>query len=338
MGEEKYPNFSLEKYLKENGISFVEHDSEDHVEFAMNCPKCVDRGEKRPDTKHRLWINKRDGHFYCYNCAWAGRILHLVRALSHCNLQKAITILKGDLISSFDILNFPLVHEEYEFDEDEEIPLREVELPHGFIAFGEEKKKTIYHKYIHRRGISTKQAKNQMWGYCRVGYLKHRIVVPTFINDRLVFWQARDILENKHPLFGTKDYKKVLNPRGVSARKVLYNYDNAKNCSTIILTEGFMDVEKVGAQAVATNGKVLHSAQHYLLSKTKAKKVIIMYDPDAFTDYKRKEKCCSAQVAANTLASSFDVGFCRLPEGRDAGSYEVGELAEYIESHTTTSL
>jgi len=338
--KERFPNFSLDSYLKQQKVYFRKHDSEDHTEYATNCPECKKRGEARPDTKKRLWINPKKGTFYCYNCGWDGPLTRLVQTFSKCDWRRAIKILEGDRPSSLELLNFELIHEEFDFNDEKE-KLREIEFPHGFQLFADFacETDTIYHDYLDSRGVPLEIAIAHGWGFSDVGFVKHRIVVPHYVNERLVFWQARDVLEDDHPDYGTKDYKKVLNPKGCSARSVLYNYDVAKLHGEIILCEGFIDAIKAGPNAVATNGKVLHAAQVELLTNTNAKSIIILWDDDAYTDEKiytkgrfkgKIKKPSSAKAAQSALQSFFKVRFVRLPAGRDAGSYEMGELESVI--------
>ena len=90
-----------------------------------------------------------------------------------------------------------------------------------------------------------------------------------------------------------------------------------------------MDAAKAGPAAVAVNGKTLHAAQVEWLTKTKARKVCLLLDPDAFTDGRRKGdkvKPSSVEAARALLSIYFTVRTVRLPEGRDAGSYRAGEL------------
>jgi len=335
----KFPNFDLGHYLKENGVYYLKHDSDDHVEYAMNCPMCRLRGEKRSDTKRRLWVNPRVGMFTCYNCDWSGPLERLVQIFSKCDVERAIRILEGRKPGSLEMLNFPLHHPEYDNDDEAET-LREVEFPHGFRLFSDsEDTDTIFHRYLEGRDIPLEYAIENGWGFSEVGYTQHRIIVPTYMEERLVFWQARDVLGNLHDHYGTNLYKKVLNPKGVSARSVLYNYDTAKNHGEIILCEGFVDVCKAGANAVATNGKKLHSAQVEWLTKTKARNIVILWDEDAYSDEKRYvkgrnkgkiKKPCSVDAAISMLKSFFDVRCIKLPDGRDAGSYAMGELEELL--------
>ena len=340
MNLKRYPHFDLDSYLKEQSVYYRKHDGEDHIEYAMNCPICKSRGEARNDTKSRLWVNPNKGTFYCYNCGWDGPLARLVQIFSHCDWKSAIRILKGSVVSDIELLNFKLIHEEYNF-ETEESTLRGVEFPHGFVPFTDSKPGTVFHDYLKKRGVPLGYACDKGWGYSRMGHTQNRLIVPTYMNDRLVFWQARDVLEAKHPSFGTNNYKKVLNPKGASARHVLYNYDEAKKSDEIILCEGFMDSAKAGVNSVATNGKTLHAAQLEFLSKTNAKSIIILWDGDAYSDEKhfrkgsnkgKLKRKCSAEVAADMLRIFFKVKFVKLPDERDAGSYSQVELRSIIYS------
>lgn len=339
----KYPNFSVKNYLNDIQLQFNTHDTGEHNELAINCPSCVDNGEPRPDTKKRLWINGKTGDFYCYNCSWAGQLPKLVCALSHTTLLGALRIMKGKT-GNLEILSYRLSNEvDFTFKEleSEEIGnLPEVEFPHGFELFSENRDaKTIFHKYLRKRGIDLDYACEQEWGYSKRGYTANRLIVPTYMNKRLVMWQARDILEKKHQLWGTKEYRKVLNPKGVSKSKVLYNFDKAKEFEEIVVVEGFIDAAKVGDNAVAINGKSLHAAQLEAFTQTKAKSIVLLLDPDAFEDEKRYangpkkgrlRKPSSVEKARSMLSVLFDVRTVKLPDGRDAGSYDHDELQSII--------
>jgi len=339
--EKPYPQFSLATYYRELGIDFKEIEADDHVEIITNCMKCVENGELRPDTKQRLWANETRGQFCCYNCGWDGGLPWLVAGISNTTLAGALGLMKGKT-SSFGVFSFRLAQQEYERDDDDEADeLREVAFPHGFESFEEcRTKKTIFHRYLDKRGIPLSYAKMMGWGFSTVGYTQSRIIVPTYMDDRLVFWQARDILEKEHPNFGDPAlYRKVLNPKGVSKSKVLYNFDVAAKFSTVVIVEGFIDAAKAGPNAMAINGKKLHAAQAEHLTRTKAREIVLCLDPDAFTDQRyhrtgpragKLKKPSSVEHAKGLLSIYFKVRTVRLPDGRDAGSYEPSELRQLL--------
>lgn len=320
----RYPNFSLAEYLEDQGVIFKERLSNDHTEFSTNCPKCVERGESRPDTKGRLWVNPKKGTFFCYNCHWDGNLVRLIQHYSNANYEAALKILKGKTPNPLEHLNFTLLQEMID-DEDDRESMSAVDLPYGFKSFEEHPDESVFTAYLEYRGIPLEYAVSHGWGFTETGYTANRIIVPCYQDDELVFWQARDVLEEEHEAWGTKEYRKVLNPRGVSANKVLYNFDNAKEYQEIVLVEGFIDAVKVGDMAVATNGKHLHPAQMDLLTQTKAERICILWDHDAYHDGSQKRKS-SVERATALLKAYFEVRTVKLPEGVDAGDYAVGEL------------
>lgn len=319
-----FPNFDLKGYLTGLGFDVREHDSDGHREYAVCCPCCVERGEARADVKYRLWINAETGEFHCYNCEWGAiSLLYLVRRLSQVDLAGAVRLLMGRRLDPLEHLSLSLTQPVVEPDEEQDRELREVVLPHGYTPLMAE------HPYLVKRGIPLEYAVTHDWGYSDVGFTRGRIIVPTFMERRLVFWQARATWELGF------DEKKVLNPSGVSAKGVLYQYDSAKEYEEIVVVEGFMDAAKVGPQAVATNGKRLHERQVEWLTRTRAKRITLLYDRDAWFDGRRRGGEVvkpSILRAADLLKGRFEVRLAVLPDDRDPGSYPVGsaDLAEII--------
>jgi len=321
--DSRYPNFEIESYFKEQSIEFKIHDSDDHTEYAINCPACTRRGEAREDTKFRLWINPKNGFAYCYNCDWRPNIPMMVQELSGTDMTGALKIVRGQLLDPMQHLNLKLYEEHVSWDDDVDEELKELQFPYGYKLIDGP------HPYLEKRGIPWEVAFKLDWGYSEVGFCKRRIIVPSYMDDRLVFWQARATWNVQ------KEDKKVLNPKGVSARSVLYNYDIAKEFEQIVLVEGFVDATKVGENAMATNGKNLHHGQVAWLRKTKAKEIVLMWDLDSWQDAKGK-KPCSILRAADMLRMWFNVRIVKMPEGIDAGDlgYKSKEIQLLIDSAT----
>jgi DNA primase len=316
MSLDRFPNFDLDKFLGDCDVQFKVHDAVDHIEYAMNCPMCHRRGEPSEDTHKKLWLNLKEGAFICYRCDWSGSTIRLVQTLAKSSFEDAVKLLKGKALDPLQHLNLRLVIDEPDPHDDDEHLLVDVELPYGFNPIESP------HPYLEKRGIPWQYAAKHDWGVSDAGFTKDRIIVPTFMNGRLVFWQARATWDEPE----NKDFKKVLNPKGVSNRPILYNYDSAKEFETIIITEGFMDCAKVGADAVATNGKRLHGQQVEWLTKTKAKTIVMLWDRDAWTDarVRRGKKTPPSVVQAADLlkAAGFKVKGVKLPDEKDPGSYQ----------------
>jgi hypothetical protein len=312
----RYPNFDFESYLTEKDVEFKIMDSGDHKEWALNCPSCMDRGEPSHDIHKKLWVNVQKGEFHCYRCKWSGPMTRLIEKMSNIPFGETMKVLRGEQLDPLDALNLKLYEEHYDFDEDED-DLHEIEMPYGYIPIEGP------HPYLNKRGIPWKYAANHDWGFSKAGYTKDRIIVPTIMEGKVVYWQARATWEEP----GNKDFKKVLNPKGVSAKSILYNYDIAKTHETIVIVEGFIDAVKTGPNAMATNGKRLHAEQVEWLRKTGAQRIIMCWDLDSWTDGKRNKegdlvKPCSMRRAVDQLRVYFkDIRCVKMPKGRDPGSY-----------------
>jgi hypothetical protein len=330
----KFPNFDLDRFLKEKDLRWHKHDAVDHTEYAINCPMCHLRGEPTPDTNKKLWLNIKNATFICYRCDWAGSALNLIRTYAKCDFGAAIKLLRGRPLDPMQHLNLSLVIDEPDYRDDEENTRpKTIELPYGYLPIDEP------HPYLEERGIPWQYAAKNDWGISDAGYTKGRLIVPTFMFGEVVFWQARATWSEEEQHLHSDDpeieYKKVLNPSGASNRHILYNYDVAKEFDKVILTEGFIDAAKVGEDAMATNGKRLHPQQVEMLQLTKAKEVVMMWDLDAWNDVKSraKDKRSSIKKAADLLKSAgFKVRGVKMPDERDAGSYKYKstKLREYI--------
>ena len=314
----RYPGFDFASYLEERDVEFRIMDSGDHKEWSLNCPACTEHGEPTPDTGKKLWVNLQIGKFHCYRCKWSGPLTRLIEKLSNVPFGEALKILRGEQLDPMDHLNLKLYEEHYDLS-DEETELKEIELPYGYEPIDGP------HPYLKKRDIPWQYARDHEWGISRSGFTKDRIIVPTFMEGRLVYWQARATWEEPK----SKEFKKVLNPSGLSAKSILFNYDIAKNYETVILVEGFIAAVKAGKNAMATNGKKLHPEQLEWLKETKAKKIILAWDTDAWTDARRDRKmsglhegaCCSMKKAVDLLRVYFRVKVAIFPDDRDAGSY-----------------
>lgn len=318
---EKYPNFSLREYFEGLGIQFRVHESGGHTEYAINCTECTNRGEPRPDVKFRLWINSSTGIFHCYNCDWAGDLLHFIQKLSKMNLMDAIKILKGKFLDDMEHLNLRLIDNSEDAD-----GLYDTEIPPIQFPFGYEPLR-VQHPYLEHRGIPFEYAQANDWGFSDLGYCRERIIVPTYMQDRLVFWQARTAFDGN----GDEKIKKVLNPKGVSSKPILYQYDSAKDFKEVILVEGFMDAAKMGPDSMATNGKRLHPEQVEWMVEAGIESVVLIWDDDAWR-LGRQGKPSAVAKAVDLLKTVFKVKTVRMPKDRDPGSYSYlsTELREMI--------
>lgn len=309
IGDVRYPNFDLEGYFDDLKIEYKTHDSDGHIEYAINCPECVNRGEERPDTRYRLWINTDTARYYCFNCQWGGLLAWLVKNLSNTSYEEAVRMLMGKKLDPLDHMNLRLYEEQIEAEE-AEWTLKELDFPYGYEPISGP------HPYLEERGIPWNHAVERDWGIGTIGFCQNRLIVPTYMNNRLVFWQARSTWDEP----GNKEFKKVLNPQGVSSKGILYGYDQAIGEKQIVICEGFIDAAKVGEKTIATNGKRIHPAQVEFLVEAQVESVVLFWDLDSWKDSRGKRES-SIKRASDALKSFFKVKAVLPPDTRDPGDY-----------------
>ena len=102
---------------------------------------------------------------------------------------------------------------------------------------------------------------------------------------------------------------------------MLYNYDNAKSESIIVVVEGIFDVfayYEIGIQAVALFGSSVSKGQYELLMRTGAD-IVLSLDAD---NAGRK----GTEKAIQMFKNKARISVVDLPEGKDASSITREEL------------
>ena len=311
--------FDLQEYLKQ----FDPKDFGPNV--AIRCPHC-DRDEK-------LWVllnDRRDsdgemryaGSFICYYCfenagEGAGHgPLQLIQWVEDVEFVEALKLLAQG--AAFDReLDFvqavveALTKTESDEDDDEyEMPT--IELPEGFRRITERRRP----RYLKERGISVKRAQRYGMGYCERGYYFNRLIVPIYLDKKLVSFAAR-FMKRKPP----EGIKKTLFPRGCKTGRMLYNYDVARRCKRVIMVEDVFSASAIGKNAVCTFGTSLSQYQLELLLYARCEEIVVIWDHDAI------EK---AYKLVEGLQEFWKVRIVELPDSRDPDEHRRKDLRQFI--------
>jgi hypothetical protein len=107
------------------------------------------------------------------------------------------------------------------------------------------------------------------------GWLAGRIIIPVHQHGQRVGWQARLVGEAS-----SKGPPKYYTVPDMPRRRLLYNFDTARQQPYVCVTEGATKVWRYGPEAVATFGKIVTPEQAELIGAT-WKQVIVLLDPDA---------------------------------------------------------
>lgn len=216
--------------------------------ITFNCPRCVDRGEPRPDRKYRLHVcienqSNRFGTFHCFRCGYGGKVR------------------KGGIEFDGNVLR----DRRYAFEASRAV-VHEAVLPTDFIPM---MKRMNAYDYLSNRGLSDADME-----YYGVGIAMGRIVFPDFnVDGKLVYWVSRAY---------DQSIPKYLNCPA-SRDKQIYNLGRWLNekLDTLTICEGPISAICAGRDAVATYGKIISQSQVDIIRSLPAKKVYIALDPDA---------------------------------------------------------
>ena len=291
--------------------------------IAIRCPVC--------DGEGKLWVlvldkeDRKAGTWICYRCDEGGSsVLSLIMRVEECSKFDAMAILRdsayrkesadsgyGDLRK----LVTTTLHGLSDIDTvwvDEPVPI--LGLPNEFIKYDPKD----HPRYFEKRRVSRVRAERYNLGHCEAGYFKDRLVVPVTFKSKTVFFVAR-YMKSKPPL-GTK---KTIYPKGSKVGRVLFNYDRARTCKRIVITEDVFSAMNVGKCGVATFGTSISQYQLELLLSSHADEVVMMWDNDAIG---------KAKEYALRLSEFFKTRVVELPDARDPDEYTHEQIEALIDA------
>lgn len=286
-------------------------------EITLDCsdPNC-------PNPKNHLYFNVEKGIGFCHRCQSVTTIQALIRYYTGVSWNEADNIVKGRGVHK--VKNLKRRFETLKTSKELNTSPSEIVLPPEFIPFSSG---SYTFPYLDKRGISYEIAQNLGMGFCPEGKWKNRLIIPVYQDLELKGFLGRSIFDppSSFSAIGQKvwarfnNYKKILNPKGFSASRLIYNYDKIEE--KIIITEGVFDAIRVYPYGVALFGKHMSKQQQALILRKRPKKVYVMLDSDAVQD---------AQKISSMLASmGLNVYCVELPYG-DPGSLPKDQIAFYL--------
>lgn len=301
----------------------------------IRCPGCEERKLCvliRDKSTHRGEV--KAGAWLCYKCKEFGRSIEsLVSYVEGVPLERATQYVKdnSENIKDIDVMFANFFHEEVGSSKPNKIP--SIQLPAGYTPVT-----TKLTKLLKIRGLTLQQCVRHGIGLCGYGLYRGRIIVPVFKDGKIVSFVARYAYKKVPP-----GVKKVLYHKKITDNPVLscclFNYDRARKCKQIVITEDVFSAIRVGKNAVATYGTTLSYDQELLLEDSAATSFVLMWDRDALVQYmkcgiteERKKalrgspcnaKCphCkryfNTQIVLERLANIRPTRFVVLPDSRD---------------------
>lgn len=228
-----------------------------------NCPFCF-------DPSAHLGINLTSKMFSCWICRESGSILKFVQRAAGLNKKDSIHLIKKFLTGK-------VVEYEYKSSSNKQT---DVELPSHILK----SPLPIHSRYLEERRFKPKQLEaffgisytGQISKYKsseRVVDFKYRIIIPIFINGKLVNFTARDVTgeaEEKYKNCPTDDTL-------ITTKDSIYGYDNIID-GTAVIVEGPTDVWRLGPGAIGLFGIKYTKHQLNLLYQKNLKKAVVFFD------------------------------------------------------------
>jgi 5S rRNA maturation endonuclease (ribonuclease M5) len=266
-------------------------------DIRVNCPFCIFRGRRTPDTEYKLYITPEIDVAHCFRCDYASKASKLIPQVA--SYGTAIEKVKErDDEKEKDLEQLPRT-----------VPLDS--LPPGHLAID---------YIVKNRNCTVAMLLDKGATYCE-DYRKNdysfgpRIVFPFFQFGTYRGFQARTIWKNTEPKYiGASNMKK---------KTLLYNYDEAfSQDEQLIIAEGPFDVLQIGNQSVGALGKAISDEQLRLIRMGQFKKIVMLLDPDAKDE---------GLKSAEKLAVDFNtyVGYLK---DKDPGEMTKVEIDEFLHS------
>lgn len=261
-----------------------------------NCPFCLSNVGK-PDTKMHLYFDPHrsfggvKGQFVCFRCGERGDYKKLQHYLNMGPIHR----------SPIDRRLF-----NFKWDVDEEDTVAEMHTVDPSckpIERGSTEECYMLHRGFTRTHIDmyNLQAGTES--------LYDRVVIPSYHEGDLTFWQARGIFSYIHP--------KYISPPASSKGGTVFNLEKASGFKKIYVKEGPLNAIMGGLDCVALFGKEASPAQIEAIINTNVEHVVICLDTDAFQwslklakAFKNKEPNLSVSVFIPLyMKDTVDTGF-----------------------------
>jgi DNA primase len=268
----------------------------------LNCPSCN-------IGNYHFGINKDNKSFNCFGCGYSGSIVKFVSIIKQTSYKNSIKyIIENAEFDEEDIeIRINNIFQIEETIKKQLNPDKKVKLPESIeISSHMFKKNASLRFFFGDRDLSYNNICDYNLKIGIEGGDRGKIIIPVYFNRKLVAYQTR--------MLNHKVYKNT-----GEIKKYLYDYNKIPENSKIIIVEGFFDLVKLNSFIhkiykniyYVTTGfsKILTKEQISLLNQKKPKKVIYMFDSDAWFEYNNSNH--------NLFCES---DFIILPTGTDPGS------------------
>lgn len=227
-----------------------------------DCPYC---GE------HKFGVNLGMNRTNCFKCESHPRPIDLIMEIEGLNSMPELL----SLLQLFEGID-------YVEQEVKALELKsEVTLPEGYrnIKRGDSIIAKAARHFVKKRGFSIDKVSRLGWGYCTKGKYAGYLIMPFYIANRLVYYNARIFMGP-----GAKFNNPLIEEFGLGKSMLIYNRDALEIYNKVYLFESVTNSVTMGYNAIATGGKKVSNYQIDKIIKSPCEKLVIGLDDDAIDD------------------------------------------------------
>lgn len=275
MSKIPYDRTLAEQFINEHFDHYMVTSRGGGNEIEMLCPFC--KGGRSQEESFNLNLRRGAGRCWRGKCSWQGSFVYFVKSYLDCDWATAYKIAGGEPPADIDELIGFLNTLNIDFEE-EPFVFKDVEI----YAWVESSQPVIEAENFDEISDWIENVR----GYDVDEFLDtHELWVPKYkgrYDDRVIF-KVRTCGRTAYLAYSYNPMlkRKTLNPPGQVLSNMLYNYDNVKNSSVVILTEGIFDAARAMSYdfaAMCGFGLAISDEQIFLLSELAAKEIVICYD------------------------------------------------------------
>lgn len=290
------------RLVKDYGIDFIQ-DVPGWIN--IHCPICHHEGTR--GYKGGLAVNI--GIYHCWACGWHP-LDKVISELLNVSIYSVEDILKN-YEDSYSVRQ--------KINKKQTKPISKIELPIDYLT---KKGK----EYIESRNFDSSfiYKKYKASGILFSGEWSYRIIIPIFLDGKIISFQARSIFNKKKCKdMGILRYKNLSIMKSIiDPKNTLYNIDNCKG-TKLILVEGVFDCWRFGDNCAATFGTSFTESQitKVILNKN-INEVFLIYDPEFLASRK------AIQFSKRLSAQGLKVKFIDTELDHDPGDMNEKEVKE----------
>ena len=226
-----------------------------------NCPSC--------GAQDKFGVNMGQNRTNCFKCGFNKKPLNVISFIEGHNTYEETRNFLG-LFEGLEYYEPPV----------EVLKQKRVELPESYklISLGDSTFSHICRNYLRKRGFSISKLEMAGIGYCTSGDYALRIIIPYYISGKLVYYNARKVVDDDTVKFKNPTLDEV----GIGKSLLIYNRDCLYTYKRVYLVESATNALTIGDTAFGIGGKTLSDYQFGEIVKSPCEEVVIILDPDAW--------------------------------------------------------